>query len=255
MARVLTAVFERPAEFLAQEGHLKAGGFFLPAPEPPPQPMEEVQLEVMTPAAETFAFAARVVQISPAGISLAFADAADAKAKLAPQFDLVRGVPADATMEAMRVAWGDLDEEKPEAEPADEESKALYDKIREMPANEKMKLASHGDRAARLLLMKDTNKSLHVFVLKNPGITLDEVIYMAGFRQTNPEALSMIAGNRDWTQNSRVVSALVRNPKTPSTVAVRLLDKLPMSEVRRLAKSPDTPRAVAQAAKKKAIGS
>jgi hypothetical protein len=48
-----------------------------------------------------------------------------------------------------------------------------------------------------------------------------------------------------------VVLALVRNPKTPMGSAVRLLDRLPEQELRRLAKSPDVPRGVQLAARKR----
>jgi len=115
------------------------------------------------------------------------------------------------------------------------------------------RLWSSRDRAARLLLLKDTNKTIQVFVLQNKRITLDEVRYIAGYRQAHPDVLVTIAGNRDWTASPAVVSALVRNPKTPSPTAVKLLDKLPIADVRRLAKSNDVPRPVQMAARKKAV--
>ena len=61
----------------------------------------------------------------------------------------------------------------------------------------------------------------------------------------------MIADNRTWMQKPAIVSALVRNPKTPSLIAVRLLDKLPRSDVSRIAKTGNAPRAVVEAAKRK----
>jgi len=47
------------------------------------------------------------------------------------------------------------------------------------------------------------------------------------------------------------VTALIHNPKTPPVTAVKLLDKLPMSEVRRLARTGEAPRAVTIAARKR----
>jgi hypothetical protein len=127
----------------------------------------------------------------------------------------------------------------------------LEAEIDEMSVNQKMQLAMKGDRTARSLLLKDPNKNIQSFIIQNPRITLDEVKYLAGYRQANADVLNAIAAHRDWTQNPGVVAALVRNPKTPGPTAVRMMEKLPMAEIRRLAKSNDSPPAVAAAARKK----
>ena len=85
-------------------------------------------------------------------------------------------------------------------------------------------------------LLKKTTKTLHLFVLKNPRIGLDEVQYAAKQPNLSPDALKHIAEHREWGANATVATALVRNPKTPMPLALRLLDKLPLSEVRALAK-------------------
>jgi hypothetical protein len=103
------------------------------------------------------------------------------------------------------------------------------------------------------LLLKDPNKMLHPFILQNKGLTAEEVRYIAGFRQTNPDVLKQIAENTDWTQNPRILQALVTNPKTPPNAAIRLLPKLGVSELRRLARSGNVPPAVSAAAKKMVI--
>ena len=36
---VLTVIFQQASDFLAQEGHLARGAFFLPSPEPAPEPL------------------------------------------------------------------------------------------------------------------------------------------------------------------------------------------------------------------------
>lgn len=131
----------------------------------------------------------------------------------------------------------------------------LYERIKAMPTSEKLRLAKLGERGARQLLLKDPNKTIHTFLIKNKGITLDEVRYMAGYRQTNPEVLIQIAAHREWSQNPQIVNALVCNPKTPATVAKKLLTKLSPSDLRRLAKSESVPRAVSAAARKLVVGS
>jgi hypothetical protein len=99
--------------------------------------------------------------------------------------------------------------------------------------------------------MKDTNKTIQLFILQNPHLTLDEVRWMAGNRQGHAEVLQQIGGREEWAREPGIATALVRNPRTPPGVAVRLLDRLPLQELRRLARSDDVVRAVQLAARKK----
>lgn len=245
-AKILNIRFVGPADLLAQVSHLEHGALFVPPPDPLPEAMSEVQLRIEL-GSRNAELVARVLQIIPGGgIAVGFDDVESAKEALEPLLEAARTMKDGGEGET-RSSWG-----RPQAPVRDDGT--LNDRIRAMSARDKMQLAAHGDRAARLILIKDTNKVVHTFVIQNPRITLDEVRYIAGFKQCNPDVLKTIAQNREWTQNPRVVSALVRNPKTPAQIAVRLLDKLPMSELRALAKSPSVPRAVCQAARRKVTG-
>ena len=115
---------------------------------------------------------------------------------------------------------------------------------------EKMALAMSGDRDVRMQLLKDVNKQLHTMVLKNPRIALEEVRFAAALPTLNPDALKLIAEHPEWGQNAGIIIALVRNPKTPLASAVKLVPRLPVAELRALAKSQGKPQIV-QAAKKK----
>ncbi len=267
----LSVSFLGSAEILAQESHLAHGCLFVPMPSPAPLPFAEVAVHLTSPwndgGAAIVAHGSVVQIVEGRGIAVALSDAAAAKQKLAPTFAKARGEasPVDG---ATSVAWGivapapagagpsapaeSAASETPENDEA-ATSGALFDRIAAMSAQEKMQLAVHGDRAARLILVRDINKSIQQFVLQNKRITIDEVRYIAGFRQAHPEVLNTIAGNRDWVGNPSILAALVRNPKTPTPVAVKLLDKLPMAEIRRIAKSDEVPRAIVVAARKKAV--
>ncbi len=74
---------------------------------------------------------------------------------------------------------------------------------------------------------------------------------LAANRQALPDVLNTIAANKDWGNNPNIVTALIRNPKTPGTTSSKLMDKVPIAEVRRLAKANDVPRAVMAAARKR----
>jgi hypothetical protein len=239
---------------------------------------------LVTPDGQRLELAAQVVQIAPgAGIALTFDAASPAAADLAALVASAATLGSASTDRTVEVYWGEP-EAAPAAEPvgaleteeplddapldagevalldvADdataEETETLARQIRAMTTPEKMRLAMHGDRPARMLLLKDPNKTIQLFILQNKRITLGEVLYLAAYRQANPEALARIGDNRDWTSHPGMVTALVGNPKTPTPTALRLLRQLGAAELRRLAKSPNVPRAVSQAAKRLVIGS
>jgi hypothetical protein len=154
------------------------------------------------------------------------------------------------------VQWGCLEPEAPPAKPATAQPAApeAPQRIADMTTTQKLQLALHGDKNVRALLIRDTNKMIHTYIIQNKGITLDEVKFIAGYRQTNPEVLKTIAENREWMQNPGVALALVTNPKTPSTTATKVLPMLPVTELRRLAKSQNVPRVISTAARRLVVG-
>lgn len=253
------------ASILEQREHLKHGGLFMPALEPMPEAPSDVELVVESPYAEAFAFHASVVQVFPGtGFALTVHDSAAVRANFAPLFEAADSAPGEAgppqlkwtKTDAVEMELGELlvdggSDDRP-GDPTKEAN--VFDRVRAMSSRQRMDLARNGGRTERGILMKDTNKTIHTFLVQNKKITADEIRYFAGFRQAHPEALKMIADNRNWMQNPGIVAALVRNPKTPSSIAVRLLDKLPKADVARIARTGSGPRAVVEAAKRKVIG-
>jgi hypothetical protein len=65
--------------------------------------------------------------------------------------------------------------------------------------------------------------------------------------------LKMIAEHREWGGNPGVCASLVRNPKTPMPLALRMLDKVPMNELKAIAKGGARDQIV-QAARKRLAG-
>lgn len=118
----------------------------------------------------------------------------------------------------------------------------------------KIQLALHGDKSQRAALLRDPNKMIHAYVLRNPQIQLDEVVTVARMTTVAVDVLTFIASRREWAERSEIALALVRNPKTPVPLAVRLLDHVSPSELRQLAKQANVREPIARAARKKVIG-
>jgi hypothetical protein len=276
---LLTLILAHPDQAV-QAAHLARGALFLPEPEPLPEPFAEITLRIETGSGKSAELDGRVLQILPGhGIAVAFDDMVAAKATLAPLFAEPRAAEEEATF----LFWGRMergaslrplvppavastrapDAAAPSPEAAEtpatpkapelelDETTRMEAEIAGMNTNQKMQLGMRGDRTARTLLLKDLNKNLQSFVIQNPRISLDEVRSLAANRQALPDVLNTIAANKDWGNNPNIVTALIRNPKTPGTTSSKLMDKVPIAEVRRLAKANDVPRAVMAAARKR----
>jgi hypothetical protein len=63
----------------------------------------------------------------------------------------------------------------------------------------------------------------------------------------------MIAEHREWSGNPTVCTGLVRNPRTPLPLALKLMDKVPLSDLRMIAKGGARDQIV-NAARKKIAG-
>lgn len=117
----------------------------------------------------------------------------------------------------------------------------------------KIQMAVHGNRDQRNAILRDTNRTLHPYVLKNPQISIEDILAIVKNAQSSPELLKQVADRREWFQRPQVALALARNPKTPPEVAVRALDYTPIDAVRQMAKGNGVLPHVAQAARKKVI--
>lgn len=158
----------------------------------------------------------------------------------------LRAPPADQRT----VAW--VLEEVPEADP---EKMPLRRRIQRMGMEDKINLALSGNREERMALAQDSNKSIHHYLLKNAKLTIDEVAFMSRLPSMNPDVLDKIAENPGYTQNPGVTKALVFNPRTPVRTAIRLLDRLPRSELMVLSKRTGINKRLLMAAKTKVTGS
>lgn len=146
----------------------------------------------------------------------------------------------------------DFQEVKEEGAPPMEEGKRLNltQRIMKMSIAEKIKLATLGNKEARGLLLRDSNKLVCTAVIRSPRITDGEVLACATNRAANEEVLRIIYGNREWTKNQKIKLALVKNPKTPLTVVTKFLNTLRDAELKDLARDRNVPSGVAMFAKK-----
>jgi hypothetical protein len=190
--------------------------------------------------------------------------------QLLPGHGLVAGVDsaAAAALDAWIAGLPDQELEPPTDEPPAEDEAAgpkftrrpmfAGDKMqseddvgaryRKMSPTEKIQAALHGSREMRGMVMRDTNRTLHVYLLKNGHLGIDEVATMARIQSLSTEALIQIARHDSWGLDPNIATSLVRNPKLPVPIAIEVLEKVPRAELRRLATGNGVRMPIAQAA-------
>ena len=126
----------------------------------------------------------------------------------------------------------------------------LTQKVMKMSISEKIKLATLGNKEARSLLIRDSNKLVATAVIRSPRITDGEVLAVASNRAAMDDVLRIVYGNREWTKKNAVKLALVKNPKLPLSVAMRFMATLRENEVKDLMRNKNVPVGVQQTAKR-----
>lgn len=126
----------------------------------------------------------------------------------------------------------------------------LTQRIMKMSISQKIKLATLGNKEARGILIRDSNKLVAVAVIRSPRLTDGEVLTAANNRAINDDVLRIIYNNREWVKKYPIKLALVKNPKTPLAISMKFLATLRESEVKDLARNKNVPSGVQASAKK-----
>ena len=132
-----------------------------------------------------------------------------------------------------------------ELDPNDEKA---VKKIEDMSVGEKIKLALTGDKTIRTMFITSSNKMISTSVMKNPRLTMEEVVKVANSKTTPDDIMRLIARNKEWTKNYNVRMAMVMNAKTPIQVSLRMLDTLNIKDLEKVAKSRYIPNVLSSGA-------
>ena len=122
--------------------------------------------------------------------------------------------------------------------------------IATLPVMDRLKLAMKGTREQRAVLIRDPNKLVSVAVLSSPKLTDAEIESFTRMGNVSEDVLRIIGHNRSWTKNYSVMAGLVKNPKTPPTIAMSLINRLNMRDIKALAVDRNVPEALRIAARK-----
>jgi hypothetical protein len=157
--------------------------------------------------------------------------------------EIAAKIALDAAVEDTHVA----DEEGEEQ--VQEKLLPLHARLAGMTISQKIRKATLGTAAERLLLVRDSNRLVAAAAVQSPMMNENEAARISASRQVSDDVLRLIALNREWTRNYQIKLNLVSNPRTPFSFTSRLIPHLHDHDVKSLAKSKNVPSSVQQLAR------
>jgi regulator of extracellular matrix RemA (YlzA/DUF370 family) len=154
--------------------------------------------------------------------------------------ELVSESQAEISANVQRV----IESERMERGEVNPERVSLIRRIMFMNTKDRMKLAMKGDREARSILIRDSNKVVCSAVVKNPRVTEQEVENIASMRTVADEVLRLIALNRSWARSYPIIHNLARNPRTPIPTVMNILPRIRTKDLLNLTQNRNVSEAV-----------
>jgi len=224
----LTVEFESEEELRAEESaNLAVGGLLLQTAAEIPA-LATVELTLRLAGGGETTVPAQVVATPPGALALH-----------------LEGDPAEVVAALLTEQSGDADGEA---------AGTLWESLRGMPAPKKILLAPKADRMTRAILVQESDPQVLFALLRNPRVSIDEVVRIAKSSFLSFQATELILKTSPWFANLDVRLALIHNPRVPLPFALRILPTLPDHEVRKIAKGSATSMALKQAALRKVVG-
>ncbi len=166
---------------------------------------------------------------------------------LATELEEAKAAPVAVKNEEAAKLHKDLVDDKK----ANLDEQNIFKLITQLSMGQKLKLALGGNKSARDLLVKDSNKIISTAVLKNPRITEEEIQKVTQSKGTNDDMLRQIARNKEWMKSYTVRLGMLGNPKTPLTISLKLLDTVYEKDLHNASNSKSIPSTLASAARRK----
>ncbi len=154
--------------------------------------------------------------------------------------ELIAETAAEVSANVQRI----IESERLETGSVSAERVSLIRRIMFMNTKDRMKLAMKGDREARSILVRDSNKVVCSAVVKNPRITEREIENIAAMRTVADEVLRIIAMNRSWARAYPIIHNLARNPRTPIPTAMNILPRIRTKDLQTLSQNKNVSEAV-----------
>ena len=131
----------------------------------------------------------------------------------------------------------------------EEKKLTISQRVAKMSVSEKIKLATLGNKEARTLLLRDSNKLVCMAAATSPRITEGEILSISNSRTVNSDVLRYIYSNREFLKTYAIKISLVKNPKVPLPTALKMMYTLQEKDIKELARDRNVPQTIQAQAK------
>ena len=128
------------------------------------------------------------------------------------------------------------------------EKVSTVQKLYRLNTAKKLITALKGFREERAILIRDLNPLVWSAVLDSPRLTEAEIRSFSAMENVSGQVLRHIGNHPEWTKHYAVINNLVRNPRTPTGIALRLISHLKPPHLRGISVDRRVPEAVRKAA-------
>lgn len=161
------------------------------------------------------------------------------------------GPPPPQLQEIEDISYDELEEaiEKVrEKEPALGERDKLTgltdSQIKALPIPARVKLTRGASRSLRNILIKDPNPMVCMSVIYNSPLSEAEIELIAGSRTVIDDVLVAIGRNRSWMRKYNIMHNMIRNPRAPIAMTMKLVPHMQMRDLRNLTRDRNIPNAL-----------
>ena len=113
-----------------------------------------------------------------------------------------------------------------------EKFQPLYARLSSMTMTQKIRRAMIGTKEERMLLVRDSNHVISSAAIRSPLMKDNEVVLITRNKNISDDVLRVISSKPEWLKSYTVKKNLVENPKTPVSVASRLVQHLREADLR-----------------------
>jgi hypothetical protein len=123
-------------------------------------------------------------------------------------------------------------------------------RLQSLSVAQRIRVAFRGNREERLFLVRDTNRLVSTAVLKSPKTNEADAEAIANMKSVSEDVLRAISHRREWMKKYSLMSAIVRNPRSPIDVTLSLVPRLSSRDQTALSTDRNVPEAVRVTAKR-----
>ncbi len=136
------------------------------------------------------------------------------------------------------------------AEVLDDRFLPLFKRIAAMTMSQKVRCATLGTKEERMLLVRDSNRVVSGAAIRSPMMQENDIVLISRNKNIGDEVLRVISSTPEWLKSYSVKRNLIENPKTPVSVATRLVQHLREADLRAVSKSKNVTGPVKDAARR-----